>query len=108
MIFIIISFCGVLNCCSVSHSGPPKSCVNHMAALLGVILKVLDLVKEGWKPSVDPVVLLSSATSTPLPRVSIIHAVRGYSHSFRIPCDMCAVSLLESREQHYIKAMNNK
>ena len=36
-----------------------------------------------------------------------IRAVKGYSHSFRITCDMCAVSLLESREQRYIKAMNN-
>ena len=25
----------------------------------------------------------------------------------RITCDMCALSLLESREQRYIKAMNN-
>ena len=28
---------------------------------------------------------------------------RRYSHSFRITCDMWAVSLLESREQRYIK-----
>ena len=39
-----------------------------------------------------------SATSTPLPSILIICAVKGYSHSFRITCDMCAVSLLESRE----------
>ena len=32
---------------------------------------------------------------------------KGYSRSFTITCDMCAVSLLESREQRYIKAMNN-
>ena len=28
----------------------------------------------------------------------VIRAIKGYSHSFRITCDMCAVSLLESRE----------
>ena len=28
-------------------------------------------------------------------------AIKGYSHSFTITCDMCAVSLLESREQRY-------
>ena len=39
-----------------------------------------------------------SATSTPLPRILITCAIKGYSHSFRITCDMCAVSLLESRE----------
>ena len=39
-----------------------------------------------------------SATSTPLPWILIIRAIKGYSHSFRITCDMCAVSLLESRE----------
>ena len=36
-----------------------------------------------------------------------IPATKGYSHSFRITCDMCAVSLLESREQRYIKDNNN-
>ena len=39
-----------------------------------------------------------SATSTPPPWILIIRAIKGYSHSFRITCDMCAVSLLESRE----------
>ena len=39
--------------------------------------------------------------------ILIIRAIKGYSHSFRIACDMCALSLLESREQRYIKAMNN-
>ena len=48
-----------------------------------------------------------SATSTPLPWILIIRAIKGYSHSFRITCDMCAVSLLESREQRCIKAVNN-
>ena len=48
-----------------------------------------------------------SAISTPLPWILIIRAIKGYSHSYRITCDMCAVSLLESREQRYIKAMNN-
>ena len=48
-----------------------------------------------------------SATSTPLPWILIMHTIKGYSHSFRITCDMCAVSLLESREWRYIKAMNN-
>ena len=48
-----------------------------------------------------------NATSTPLPWILIIRAIKGYSHSFRITCDMCAVSLLDSGEQHYIKAMNN-
>ena len=46
-------------------------------------------------------------TSTPLPWILIIRAIKGYSHSLRITCDMCAVSLIESREQRYIKAMNN-
>ena len=46
----------------------------------------------------------SSAVSTPL---WCIRAIKGYSHSFRITCDMNAVSLLESREQRYIKAINN-
>ena len=32
---------------------------------------------------------------------------KGHSHSFRITCDMCAVSLLQSKEERYIKAMNN-
>ena len=27
-----------------------------------------------------------------------VSCLKGYSHSFRIACDMCAVSLLESRE----------
>ena len=31
----------------------------------------------------------------------------GYSHSFKIPSDMNAASLLESREQRYIKAISN-
>ena len=30
--------------------------------------------------------------------ILIILAIKGYSHSFRIACDMCALSLLESRE----------
>ena len=37
-----------------------------------------------------------SATSTPLPWILIIRAIKGYSYSFRITCDMYAVSLLES------------
>ena len=32
---------------------------------------------------------------------------KGHSHSFRITCDKCAVSLLQSKEERYIKAMNN-
>ena len=48
-----------------------------------------------------------SAISTPLPRILIILAMKGYNHSIRITCDMCAVSLLSSREYRYIKAMNN-
>ena len=48
-----------------------------------------------------------SATSTPLPWILIIRAIKRYSHSFRITCDMCALSLPESREQRYINAMNN-
>ena len=47
-----------------------------------------------------------SATITLLAWI-LIRAIKGYSHSFRITCDMCAVSLLESREWRYIKAMNN-
>ena len=39
-----------------------------------------------------------SATSTPLPWILIICAIKEYSHSFRIICDMCAMSLLESRD----------
>ena len=46
----------------------------------------------------------NSAVSTPL---WCIRAIKGYSHSFRITCDMSSVSLLESREQRYIKAINN-
>ena len=48
-----------------------------------------------------------SAISTPLPWILIIHAVKGYILPFRITSDMCAVSLLESRDECYIKAMNN-
>ena len=33
--------------------------------------------------------------------------IKGYSHSFRITCDMSAVNLLESQEQRYMKAINN-
>ena len=33
--------------------------------------------------------------------------MKGYSHSISITCDMFAVSLVESREYRYIKAMNN-
>ena len=44
-----------------------------------------------------------STISTPLLWILIIRAIKGYSHSFRITCDMCTLSLLESREQHYIK-----
>ena len=46
------------------------------------------------------------APTTPFPWI-LIRALRGYRHSFRITCDMCAVSLLESREQRYIKPMSN-
>ena len=35
-----------------------------------------------------------------------IRAIKGYSHSFRIARSMCAMSLLSSREQRYIKAMS--
>ena len=46
--------------------------------------------------------------STPLPWIIlIIRAMKKDSHSFRIKCDMCVVSLLESREERYIKGMNN-
>ena len=38
-----------------------------------------------------------NTTSAPLPWILIICATKGYGHSFRITCDMCAVSLLESR-----------
>ena len=34
-------------------------------------------------------------------------AINGYSHSFKIACDISAVSLLEIREWRYIKAINN-
>ena len=45
-----------------------------------------------------------------------LHHLGGYSktrykkasHSFRITCDKSAASLLESREQRYIKEINNK
>ena len=47
-----------------------------------------------------------SATSTPLPWILIIRAIKVYSYSFRITCDMYAVSLLETREQR-TEAMNN-
>ena len=49
-----------------------------------------------------------NAVGTPLPWVLIIHVIKGYSHSFRSTRDMCALSLLESREQRYIKAMKKK
>ena len=39
-----------------------------------------------------------SAVTTPLLWIWKIGAISGYSHSFRITCDMSAVSLLESRE----------
>ena len=48
-----------------------------------------------------------SALSAPLWRVFQKRAVKRYSHSFRIRCDMSAVSLLESREQSYRKAINH-
>jgi len=35
------------------------------------------------------------------------HAIKGYSHSFRITRDMSAVSLLENREQRYTNATND-
>ena len=40
----------------------------------------------------------SAAVSTPLLWISIIRAIKRYSHSFRITCDVGAVSLLESRK----------
>ena len=46
-------------------------------------------------------------TCAPLPLILIIRAIKKDSHSFRITCDMCTVSLLESREQCYIKAIYN-
>ena len=39
-----------------------------------------------------------STINTPCPWILIIRATKGYSHSFRITCDMCTVTLLESRE----------
>ena len=33
-------------------------------------------------------------------------AIKGYSHSVRVPRDMSAVSVVESREQRYIKTIN--
>ena len=47
-----------------------------------------------------------SVISTPLQWLLKICTIKGYSHSFRITWDMCTVNLLESREQHYLKAMN--
>ena len=41
------------------------------------------------------------------PWILKIHAMKRYSHSFRITCDMCTVSLFESREYRYIKVMGN-
>ena len=35
------------------------------------------------------------------------HSVKSNSRSFRVACDKNAVSLLESREQRYIKAIKN-
>ena len=32
------------------------------------------------------------------PWILTIRALKGYSHSFRITCDMCAVNLLERKE----------
>ena len=40
-----------------------------------------------------------SATSTPLPWILIIRAIKGYGQSFTITCDMCAVSLLERKNK---------
>ena len=45
---------------------------------------------------------------TPFRWILKIRAMKEYSHSFRIACDMNAVSLLESREQRYIKATKKK
>ena len=45
------------------------------------------------KGQVEP----KSATRTPLPWILIICTIKGYSHSFRITCDMCAVSAQEQR-----------
>ena len=39
-----------------------------------------------------------SATSTPLLWILIVRTIKRDRHSFRITCDMCTVSLLESRE----------
>ena len=47
----------------------------------------------------------SITVSTPLQQILKICAMKGYSQSFRITCDVSAVSLLESRG--YIKAINN-
>ena len=44
---------------------------------------------------------------TPLQWILKIRAINGYNHSFRITCNMCAVSLLQSRQQRHIKANNN-
>ena len=49
----------------------------------------------------------STTVSTPLWWMLKICAQRGYSHSFRITCDTSAVSLFMSREQRWIKAINN-
>ena len=47
-----------------------------------------------------------SATSTPLPWILIIRAVKGHSHSFTIAFDKSAASVLESREERYTTATN--
>ena len=47
----------------------------------------------------------NSTVSTLLQWILKICAVKGYSHSFRITCDMSTLSLLETEKQHYIKAI---
>ena len=58
-----------------------------------------ELVPRWQQFHVAPVIQQpKSATSTPLPWILIIHAIKGCSHSFRFTCNMCALSLLESKE----------
>ena len=49
----------------------------------------------------------NSVDSTPHRWILKILSIKSDSHSFKISCDMNTVSLLESREQRYIRAINN-
>jgi len=63
-----------------------------------------------WLKRRDGSISRDTSHTTPkerCPWILKIRVIKRYSHSFRITCDMCAVSLFESREYRYIKVMGN-